>query len=60
MKVLTERRLTLERLLKIHYPSLRHGDSLWPEYETGAFHEAEHASCRNVVKELATRGLPLH
>jgi hypothetical protein len=60
MKVLTDRRLTLERLLKIHYPSLRNGDGLWPEYETVAFDQAEHAPYRKVVKELATLSRQLH
>lgn len=60
MKALTERRLTLERLLKVHYPSLRNGDGLWPEYETVAFDQAEHAPYRKVVKELATISRQLH
>ena len=60
MKVLTERRLKLESLLKIHYPSLRNGDGLWPEYETVAFDRAEHAPYRKVVKELATLSRQLH
>ena len=46
--------LGLESLLKIHYPSLRNGDGLWPEYETVAFDKAEHAPYRKVMKELAT------
>ncbi len=60
MKMLTERRLTLENFLKIHYPSLRQGDGLWPEYETVAFDQAEHAPYRKVVKELATLSRQLH
>ena len=60
MKVLTERRLNLETLLKIHYPSLRNGDGLWPEYETVTFDEAEHAPYRKVMKELATLSRQLH
>ena len=60
MKVLTERRFNLEKLLKIHYPSLRHGDGLWPEYETVAFDQADHAPYRKVVKELATLSRQLH
>ena len=60
MKVLTERRLGLESLLKIHYPSLRNGDGLWPEYETVAFDQAAHAPYRQVVKELATLSRQLH
>ena len=60
MKVLTERRLNLESLLKIHYPSLRNGDGLWPEYETVAFDQTEHAPYRKVVQELATLSRQLH
>ena len=60
MKVLTERRLTLERLLKIHCPSLRNGDGLWPEYDTYAFERAEHAPYRKVIKELGTLSRQLH
>jgi hypothetical protein len=60
MKVLTERRLTLERLLKIHYPSLRHGDSLWPEYESYSFEQAGHGPYQKVLKEIATLSRQLH
>ena len=60
MKALTERRLALERLLKIHYPSLRKGDGLWPEYETVAFDQAGHLPYRKVVHELTTLSRQLH
>lgn len=60
MKVLTERRSTLERLLKIHCPSLRNGDSLWPEYETFAFDQADHRPYQKVVKDLETLSRQLH
>ena len=60
MKDLTERRFTLERLLKIHYPSLRHGDALWPEYESFSFDEVEHAPYRKVIKDLGTLSRQLH
>jgi len=60
MKVLNERRLNMESLLKFHYPSLRHGDGLWPEYETVAFDQADHVPYRKIVKELATLSRQLH
>ncbi len=60
MKVLVEKRSNLERMLKVHYPSLRHGDSLWPEYETYAFEQAEHAPYRKVLQELSTLSRQLH
>lgn len=46
--------------MKIHYPSLHHGDGLWPEYETAAFDQADHAPYRKVVKELTTLSRQLH
>lgn len=60
MKALTERRLTLERLLKLHYPSLRNGDGLWPEFETANYDGAEHAPYRKVLNELVTLSRQLH
>jgi hypothetical protein len=60
MRVLTDRRLTLERLLGIHCPSLRRGDGLWPEYESFDFDQAEHAPYRKVVKELGMLSRQLH
>ena len=60
MKLLLERRLTLERLLKVHYPSLRHGDGLWPEYDSYSLEQAEHAPYRKVLKELGTVSRQLH
>lgn len=60
IKVLTERRHTLESLLKIHYPTLHHGDGLWPEYHTFDFSGTEHAPYRKVIRELQTLGGQLH
>jgi len=60
MRLLIERRHTLERLLKVHCPSLGNGDGLWPEYETFALDRAEHAPYQRVVKELKTLSRQLH
>jgi hypothetical protein len=60
MEALAQRRLTLERLLKMHYPSLRHGDGLWPEYDSYSLEQAEHGPYRKVVRELGTLSRQLH
>ena len=60
MKALNERRATLERLLQIHYPSLRNGDALWPEYQTFNLEGADHAPYRKVIQELRTLTGQLH
>lgn len=60
MKVLLERRLTLERLLGLHFPSLRHGDGLWPEYDSYAFDQSEHAPYHKVIQELGLLSRQLH
>jgi hypothetical protein len=60
MQLLLEERLRLETMLKLHYPSLRNGDELWPEYESCAFERTEHAPYRKIVTELATLSRQLH
>ncbi|MDB6079315.1 MAG: hypothetical protein JWO82_3062 [Akkermansiaceae bacterium] len=54
LKELTALRTELERELRIHQPSLRNGDALWPEYESAAYERAEHPPYRKLVKTLAT------
>lgn len=49
---LAERREVLERQLKIHYPRLQRGDSLFPEYQTADLEHLEHAPYRRVVKRM--------
>ncbi len=53
LKDLHRRRMTLEKLLHMHYPSLRRGDSLFPEYETVDLTRLEHRSYKQVMREIA-------
>lgn len=48
------RRTTLERLLKIHYPSAANGESLFPEYDTYNFAATGHNGYAKVSREIAT------
>lgn len=50
--VLNERRQSLERLLKLHLPSLRRGESLFVEYDTVDLRGMEHKTYRRVVREI--------
>lgn len=52
LAVLQARRETLERLLVVHYPSLRAGDSLFPEYEAPDLSRLEHANYRRVLGQM--------
>jgi hypothetical protein len=51
---LTERRRTLEALLAVHFPDLRRGEALWPEYDTWDFSRLEHRTYRDVLADLDT------
>lgn len=42
----------LEDLLGIHYPSLRQGDSLFPEFESVACHTLDHRTWKRVSREI--------
>lgn len=50
----------MEQYLRMNEPSLRRGDSLWPEYETLAQERSDHPPYRKVVKQLATLSRQLH
>jgi hypothetical protein len=52
LKILQERRETLERLLAVHYPSLRTSDSLFPEWLTFDFTSIDHASYRQTIAKI--------
>jgi hypothetical protein len=52
LATVTKRRQTLERHLRVHYPTLRTGDSLFPEFESHNFEAIEHRSYARVVREL--------
>ena len=53
LKILQERRETLERLLAVHYPSLRTSDSLFPEWATFDFSAIDHAAYRQTIQKIA-------
>jgi hypothetical protein len=53
LRVLQERRNTLERLLAVHYPSLRTSDSLFPEWATFDFSTIDHAAYRQTIQKIA-------
>jgi hypothetical protein len=53
LKTLQERRAKLERLLAVHYPSLRTSDSLFPEWATFDFSAIDHASYRQTIRKIA-------
>ena len=47
------RRQILEKHLRIHYPTLRTGETLFPEWDTHDFGAIEHRGYRRVTRELA-------
>ncbi|MBA2242922.1 MAG: hypothetical protein H0W04_08550 [Chthoniobacterales bacterium] len=48
------RRAVLEKHLRIHYPTLRSGDSLFPEYDAHDFAAIRHHSYGQVVREITS------
>jgi len=53
LRALDERRRTLERLLGMHEPSLRKGESLFPEYDSIDMSNFEHKTYRKVIREIS-------
>lgn len=49
---LRQRRALLERLLSLHHPSLRRGDSLFPDFETVDLSGISHEGYRSVCREM--------
>lgn len=47
------RRQVLEKHLRIHYPTLRTGDSLFPEYDSHDFLASGHHGYRRILREFA-------
>jgi hypothetical protein len=47
------RRQILEKHLRIHYPTLRTGETLFPEWDAHDFGAIEHCGYRRVTRELA-------
>lgn len=48
-----KRREVLEKHLRVHYPTLRRGDSLFPEFDSADFNAIGHRSYTRVLRELA-------
>jgi hypothetical protein len=53
LRALDARRKTLERLLGMHLPSLRKGESLFPEYDAIDISGYEHKTYRKVLREIS-------
>ena len=53
LRSVTRRRQVLEKHLRIHYPTLRTGDSLFPEYDSHDFSAIGHHGYSRVLRELA-------
>lgn len=53
LRELHERRVVLERQLKIHYPSLRTGDTLFSDFDSHDFTGLEHDGYKKVLAEIA-------
>jgi len=53
LAVLDARRQTLERLLGMHFPSLRNGESLFAEYDSIDTSKYEHKTYAKVMREIA-------
>jgi hypothetical protein len=60
LKVLHARRESAERELKIHYPSIRNGDSLFQEYETLNFERPGYERYEKIMEELRRVSARLH
>jgi hypothetical protein len=52
LRTISKRREVLERSLRVHYPTLRNGDSLFPEFETAEFSAIGHHGYARVMREL--------
>jgi len=51
LRSINSRREVLEKHLRIHYPTLRTGDSLFPEYDSHDFDAIGHRGYRRVMRE---------
>jgi hypothetical protein len=53
LESLCRRRQILERCLRIHYPTLRTGETLFPEWDAHDFGSIEHRGYQRLMRELA-------
>lgn len=52
LETVYRRRLTLEKHLRVHYPSLRIANSLFPEFDSHDFGAIQHQNYARVLREL--------
>ena len=52
LESLHKRRQVLEKHLRIHYPTLRAGDSLFPEFDSHDFAAIEHRAYASVIRQM--------
>jgi hypothetical protein len=60
LEALTRRRQWHEETLKLHYPSIRNGDSLFPEYETLDFERPGYEVYQRLLREVRRLSARLH
>jgi hypothetical protein len=60
LKRLAARKARYEEQLKIHYPSIRNGDSLFAEYETLNFERPGYEAYQRVIEETGMLSARLH
>ena len=60
LTVLEERRARAEEELKIHYPSIRNGDSLFQEFETLDFQRPGYERYDKIIREMRQLSARLH
>jgi hypothetical protein len=53
LETLHKRRRVLEKHLRIHYPTLRAGDSLFPEFDSHDFAAIEHRAYASVIRQMS-------
>jgi hypothetical protein len=53
LRSVSRRRDVLEKHLRVHYPTLRTGDSLFPEYDSNDFNAIGHRGYGQVLREFA-------
>lgn len=59
LESLYRRRQILERCLRIHYPTLRTGETLFPEWDAHDFGSIDHRGYRRLMRELSALQIQL-
>ncbi|MFN2508513.1 MAG: hypothetical protein ABR589_07040 [Chthoniobacterales bacterium] len=60
LATVAKRRQVLEKHLRVHYPTLRNGESLFPEFDSHNFAAIRHRGYTRVLKELAALQKRIH